>query len=297
MTGVLVLGALHHDVVVDAPRLPGLDETLQGSGVDYRFGGKGGNQALAACQMGATVRMAGRVGSDSAAEVILTALDQAGVHRTLVRAMPGETGMSVAVSLPDGTYGAVIVSGVNLSNDGRIDWPSDCGICLLQNEIPERANLDLAARLPADVTLVLNAAPARAVPDALLARTDILVVNRVEARQLCGLDDAQDAARHLLDQGPGAVIVTLGEDGLILAEAGSEPVRQPGFKVDVVSTHGAGDTFVGAMAARLSMGDRLGEAVAFAQGAAALHVSVAIEDRVAVTPDRVTRLLTTEQPR
>ena len=73
MTGhVVVLGALHHDVVVDAPRLPRVEETLPGTAVDYRFGGKGGNQAIAAARMGARVSMVGRVGNDPAATLTAT---------------------------------------------------------------------------------------------------------------------------------------------------------------------------------------------------------------------------------
>ncbi len=109
MSGIVVLGALNHDVVVDAPRMPRLDETLPGMRVDCRFGGKGGNQARAAARMGAQVAMAGRVGRDSAAETIRTAMDAAGVEHSLVLETDAPTGMSVAISLPSGEYGAVIV--------------------------------------------------------------------------------------------------------------------------------------------------------------------------------------------
>ncbi len=290
MTGVLVMGAIHHDVVVDAPRLPGVDETLVGSGVDYRFGGKGGNQAIAAARMGADVSMVGRVGSDAAAEVMLQTLDEAGVERSGVERVSDATGMSVAIALPGGGYGAVIVSAANASNTGHVTWPEGCGVCVLQNEIPEAANAALLSHLPDEATLILNAAPARDGGEAVLARSDVLVVNRVEAAQMTGSDAPEDAARALAGRGPGTVLVTLGADGVLVA-AGEECEHRPGHSVDEVSTHGAGDMFVGALAARLAQGDALPDAVDFAQGAAALLVSAPIAGRSAVTADAVARLL------
>ena len=85
---VFVVGALHLDVVVDAPHLPALDETVVGQAVAYRFGGKGGNQAVAAARMGARVAMAGRVGRDRFGGMILAALDEAGVERSGVLEVP-----------------------------------------------------------------------------------------------------------------------------------------------------------------------------------------------------------------
>ena len=286
MSGVLVLGALHHDVVVDAPRLPAVDETLPGTGVDYRFGGKGGNQAVAAARMGAKVAMAGRVGRDEAAATILTALDAAGVDRSLVLETDAPTGMSVAITLPSGDYGAVIVSGANLLNDGNVSWSVPPGAVLLQNEIPESANLALARQLPSETQLIVNAAPARPLPDELAARTDILIVNRVEAKGLTGSANPEEAAKALDALIPGAVVLTQGADGALLAQGGSIK-HHPAFGADVVSTHGAGDMFTGALAARLSDGDALEVALRFAQAAAALFVGAPIARRAEITPGSV----------
>ena len=78
---ILCAGSLHHDVIVEAPGLPRVDQTLTGTGVRTAFGGKGGNQAAAAARAGARVHMAGAVGSDEAAMMLRTALDAAGVRR------------------------------------------------------------------------------------------------------------------------------------------------------------------------------------------------------------------------
>ena len=281
---LLCAGSLHHDVIVDAPGLPRADQTMVGSAVRYAFGGKGGNQAAAAARAGAEVHMAGAVGSDDAAMLLRSALDMAGVRRSAVQTHPGPSGMSVAISLPDGAYGAVIVSGANLLfRPEAVLFPKDCAALLLQSEIPEAANLALAQRArAAGVRVILNAAPARAVAPDLLALTDLLVVNRGEAADLLGRAetglDATRAAEDLGKQGPRAVIVTLGGDGLVVAEAG-QLALQSANRVKVVSTHGAGDAFIGALAAEWAGGASLVAAAAFGQAAAGLHVSLPLDQR------------------
>jgi ribokinase len=273
---VFVVGALHLDVVVDAPHLPALDETVVGSAVAYRFGGKGGNQAVAAARMGARVAMAGRVGRDRFGGMILAALDEAGVERSGVLEVDGASGMSVAIVDARGDYGAVIVSGVN-REIGDVAVPASARVVVLQNEVPEAVNLSVAAAAGA-ARVVLNAAPAREVDARLMARVDVLVVNRGEAAAMARTGDPEAAAVALRAKGPDVVIVTLGGEGLVSA-SGEGVVRMAAPRVEVVSSHGAGDAFTGALAARLARGDGLAEALRFAQGAAALTVATAPERR------------------
>ncbi|RZW09067.1 MAG: ribokinase [Rhodobacteraceae bacterium] len=286
MSRVIVLGALHYDVVVDAPRLPDVDETLPGSGVDYRFGGKGGNQAVAAARMGADVAMAGRVGRDAAAGVILGVLDAAGVDRSEVAEVDAASGMSVAISLPSGEYGAVIVSGANGENDGRVADGPPPRVALIQNEIPEAANVAFAAGLDGGCRVVLNAAPARDLAPELAARVDVLIVNRIEAEALSGAGDPEATAVRLERAVRGAVVLTLGAGGAILVEDGAVS-HHPAHHIEPVSAHGAGDMFTGALAARLAEGDSLSDAVVFAQAAAAMFVSSPVAERGTVTKDAV----------
>ncbi len=285
---ILVVGALHLDVVVDAPHLPSLDETVVGHAVAYRFGGKGGNQAVAAARMGARVAMAGRVGPDRFGAMILAALDDAGVDRTRVREVAGPSGMSVAIVDAAGDYGAVIVSGVN-RQIGAEPVPAGTRVVLLQNEVPEAVNLGMI-EAAGGWRVILNAAPARDMPPALLARVDVLVVNRVEAAALAGTDDPEAAAARLQGQGPATVIVTLGADGLVAA-TGEGILRRPAPRVRVVSTHGAGDAFCGALAAALARDADLAAALRFAQGAAALTVATHPDDRATLTRARVAAFL------
>lgn len=290
MSGIVVLGALHHDVVVDAPRMPRLDETLPGTRVDYRFGGKGGNQAFAAARMGARVAMAGRVGRDSAAETIRSAMDAAGIEHSLVLETDAPTGMSVAITLPSGEYGAVTVPGANLENDGEFSWQEPPLAGLLQNEIPEAANLAFASCLPFDSRLIANAAPARRLPIELAERIDLLIVNLVEAEGLTGHQDPEAALTALAGMVRGAAILTRGSEGAILLENG-RMTHHPAFSTKVVSTHGAGDMFTGALAARIIEGDSLKSALQFAQAAAGLLVSSPIDRRSEVTQAAVEAFL------
>lgn len=278
---VFVAGALHHDVIVAAPRLPRIDETLVGHGVHYAAGGKGANQAMAAARLGARVAMAGSVGSDPAAGMLLDALREAGVDTGQIARHPGASGMSVALVAPTGAYGAVIVSAANLAFDGAgVGLPPDTRVVLLQNEIPAAANLDIARKArAAGVVLILNAAPARADEAGILPLIDILIVNRVEATDLTG-GPAPDAAAALQAQGPAHVIVTAGEEGLWL-RSGTADLYLPAHPVTVRSTHGAGDMFVGAFAAEIDRGADVRAAASFAQAAAALHVSRHGPDRAA----------------
>jgi ribokinase len=289
---ILVVGALHLDVVVDAPHLPALDETVVGRAVAYRFGGKGGNQAVAAARMGARVAMAGCVGPDRFGAQILAALDAAGVDRTGVRTVEGASGMSVAIVDAAGDYGAVIVSGVNRDIDGSaVGLPPGLRAILLQNEVPDEVNLAIATRAAQDVKLILNAAPARPLPGGLFKRVDVLIANRGEAAALAGVEDPQAAAEHLLRQGPGIVVVTLGAAGLVCATAQGARFALPAPEVAVISTHGAGDAFSGAFAAELTRDAELADALSFAQGAAALSVATRPEGREDVTEDAVRAFL------
>ncbi|MCK0166784.1 PfkB family carbohydrate kinase [Jannaschia sp. S6380] len=256
---VLVFGSLHWDAIVAAPRLPAPDETLMGTDATYRFGGKGGNQALAAAAAGARVAFAGAVGTDEAAPRLLARLDGAGIDRSRVATVNGPSGMSVAIDT-GADYGAVVVSGANLHATPG-DQPTDLRVALIQNEVPAAANLALARALPAHATLILNAAPFRPLDPALLARVDILVVNRVEAAQM-GADAFGD---HV-------TVVTRGGDGADLHRDGTTTYH-PAEKVEVFSTHGAGDVFCGVLAAGLAIEQSLPDAIARAQTAAAVHVS------------------------
>ena len=292
---VFVCGSLHLDVIVGAPHLPRLDETVVGTEVTHAFGGKGGNQAVAAARMGARTTMAGRVGSDAFGTQLLTALASSDVDHSQVLTTQGASGMSVAIIEPTGDYGAVIVSAANLEIDPeRVTIPPGTSILILQNEIPEAVNIAVANKArEAGAQVILNAAPARPMGSDMLALVDILIVNAIEAADMLGVSDADldpwGAARDLAKLGPNKIIVTLGGRGLVIFD--DEAALYPGHKVTLISTHGAGDAFIGALGARLAQGVPLNDASAFAQAAAALHVSTPVDQRAGITADQVSRFI------
>ncbi len=299
---VVVLGSLHLDVMVQAPALPRLGETAVGHAWSLMPGGKGGNQAVAAARHGATVAMVGAVGDDEFGRRLLAHLRDNGVDTSHVPSGAGAaSGMSVAISEASGDYGAVIVSGANLTLDAGAVAAADALIggarwLLLQNEVPDAANL-AAAQVAhrAGCKVMLNAAPARPPPPGLVPLIDMLVVNALEAEALCGIA-VTDAACALaaavaLRAGDGAVIVTAGGAGLALAGADGTRAMVAAHAVPVVSTHGAGDTFVGALAAQLALGAPLEAAVRYANAAAALLVASDADARSRLGPDAVVRLL------
>ena len=278
---LLVVGSLHLDVVVRAPHLPALDETVTGSAVDYVFGGKGGNQALAAARMGAQVSFAGRAGTDRFGDMIRDELHTGRVESSQLQSDSGPSGMSVAIVDAQGDYGAVIVSAANLQIDvSQLRVAADTRLVLLQNEIPEVVNIAMARKAEAAGAQVwLNAAPARNVSEDLMQAVDLLIVNRVED------------AFYTDVSGPDR-LTTLGAAGAHYAGQ-----IHSGFDVDVISTHGAGDAFVGALAAQVVAGTPVSDAIEFAQAAAALHVSSALQDRAVLTPEIVRAFLASQPSR
>lgn len=276
---LLVIGALHWDVVVRAPRLPALDETLRGHAVAYQFGGKGGNQALAAARAGAEVGFAGRIGSDEAGETMRGRLLAAGVDVGQVQQGTGASGMSAAIVTESGEYGAVIVSAENHAFDvSALAIPDTCRMVLLQNEMqPDVLPRCAKAARAKGARVMWNAAPATDITPEHLALVDTLIVNRVEAAELLGHEvgpHPMATLRALSGLAPDAeIIVTLGGQGVAFAGPSTPAQHQPARPVDVVSTHGAGDVFVGTLAARRLQGAPLSGAVAAGQDAAARHIS------------------------
>ena len=279
---VIVVGSLHYDIMVDAPGRPRKGETLAGRSWAPKFGGKGGNQAVAARRQRVSTAMVGAVGRDSFGEALLASLDRAKVDRRGVAVLDGfGSGMSVAIFDDEGDYGAVIVSGANLAitpDQASDELLSHGKILVLQNEIPELVNEAVARRArERGLMIIINAAPARPFATSLPDLVDVLVVNAIEAEMLGGgrvisLETAAQAAAALASRFRAA-IVTAGADGVAFCGETGERAVLPGLKVTVASTHGAGDTFVGTLAARLAFGDAMSAALAIANQEAAKLVS------------------------
>jgi ribokinase len=291
MPRVTVFGSLHYDIMVGAPAHPRTGETVAGHWWLPKCGGKGGNQAVAAAKAGVATAMIGAVADDAFGQALLANLDRTGVDRRFVRVEHGSaTGMSVAISNAQGDYGAVIVSGANLSlsaHDVAAAQQIIAGtdIMVLQNEVPDAANVAAAQAMRGGAGRVLfNAAPARLPSPALAAAVDIIVVNAIEAELLAKvpvvetLEAALAAARLLAEDYPVAV-VTAGGQGVACASRDGAEIAIEGVKVRVESTHGAGDEFIGYLAASLAAGEPIEAALRNANRAAALLVGTPRAER------------------
>ena len=281
---ILVVGSLHLDVIVHSSRLPKPDETLLGDKVSYRFGGKGGNQALAAAKIDVQVFMAGRIGTDNFGKQIYDTLSNQKINLDGLKIVDEATGMSVALIGSDGIYSAVVVSGVNQTIElSEIAVPDDLTVLVLQNEINTDANFEIIKKVPKSTFVILNAAPALTPNKDFFERIDILIVNQLEANMRLNEEPSifniLDALRKLQNLGPKEVIITLGAEGYTGISKNGEIFSEPGIKVDVLSTHGAGDSFVGTLAAFICKGEPINIAAQYAQASSALHVKTPIDQR------------------
>jgi len=253
---ICVVGSLNMDLVVRSPRLPAPGETLIGGHFATSPGGKGANQAVAAARMGAVVSMIGAVGDDSHGRALLATLTEEGVDASAVRTAPDTaTGVALitvsqhdALNSPRGENTIVVASGANATVtpadiDAAAAIIAETDTLVMQLECPVET-VTRAAEVAKDkgVTVILNAAPARALPMDLLTLVDVLVVNRVEAETVA-------RGRELDSLGVQTVVVTRGGEGAtIIRRMGERHVSA--FAVSVIDSVGAGDAFVGAFATR-----------------------------------------------
>jgi ribokinase len=256
---VIVFGSINLDLVSTVERFPAVGETVAGLSFAMLPGGKGANQALAAARAGALVRLYGAVGRDAFAQPAMALLAEAGVDIRGVTHVDAATGCATILVDAQGENCIVVIAGANAKADaGAIpdSMLASDALLVLQQEVPASANLDLLARArTAGTRTLLNAAPARPLRLDVLRHVDVLVVNEGEAsalaRYLGWPTPPQEFAAAAVATVPGlAVVVTLGAAGALWADA-ETCVRATAPHVRVVDTTGAGDAFVGALAAAL----------------------------------------------
>jgi ribokinase len=280
---IVVIGSLNMDIVIETDRRPLPGETILGSRARFIPGGKGANQAVAAARLGARTTMIGAVGADSFGNELLDALDADKIRRDSVKTVNGSFTGIASIYLSNGDNSIVVVPGANNQLfpddiDQYDRYIQEADIVLLQLEIPLDTVCHAAKKAKAfGKTIVLNPAPAQALPDDLLARADYITPNRTELAALTGIDaesEGLEAAMNRLQRmGPNNVITTLGADGSAFLEKSGLVQKVPGYKVPVVDTTGAGDSFNAALAFSLATRYSLEHSVAFAAKVSAIAVT------------------------
>jgi len=268
---ICVVGSANLDIVTPVPRHPVAGETVLGGDHRQVPGGKGANQAVAAARLGGDVSFVGRVGDDPPGATLRESLGAAGVDLThLSTTADVPSGIATIAVGPDGDNSIVVSPGAN----GHLT-PADieaasgvlgsAAVTLLQLEVPMDAVT--AAAQASSGTVVLNPAPAAALPDALIAEVDVLVPNETELALLADgpIPDDPDAAAELARTLPvDTVVVTLGAQGAVVVEGSAAAVHVPAPRIEPVDTTAAGDSFCGALATVLARGGSLNDAVAWA---------------------------------
>jgi ribokinase len=281
---VCVVGSANVDLTFRTANLPRPGETLPGRAFKLDFGGKGANQAVSAARLGAAVTLIARVGCDLFGDQALERLRQEGIDSAHV-SKDGERPTGVAsIAVDDaGRNCIVVVGGANLAlspDDVRAaaDALRAAHVLVAQFEVALPTVLEaLTIARAAGVRTLLNPAPAATVPEEMMPLIDICVLNETEAEQLTGRpvttpEEAKAAAATLHRRGAGAVLVTLGGNGvLVLDDAGAEHLSA--LEVPVVDTTGAGDAFIGGLAVFLAEGLSLRAAAELANAVAALSVT------------------------
>ena len=299
---VVVVGSSNTDMVVRVPSLPRPGETVLGGTFFTSRGGKGANQAVAAARAGGAVAMIGCLGDDALGDETIAALAAEGIAVDGIRRAAG-TPSGVALILVDegGENCIAVASGANaLLGPEDVARPAELlspdVVLLIQLETPLETVVAAArAARRAGARVILNPAPARELPDELLALVSVLTPNESEAERLSGIrsDDERGlerAASALLGRGVGAVVVTLGAAGAYLATA-EQRETIAGWRVEARDTTGAGDVFNGALAVALAGGLSMLDAVRFANAAAAISVTRDGAQSAAPRRDEIIRLL------
>lgn len=261
---IAVFGSINIDISVAAPRLPAPGETVLGGQSMLSPGGKGANQAHAAQRAGAQVALYGAVGGDAFAQPALQCLRASGADTGGVAVMDGQaTGLALIVLDPQGENAIVVAPGANLAARAE-QVPDqalrDSRVLLLQLETEAATTMALARRARRlGCTVILNASPLDQAGLLDPAALDILIVNHDELLQLARLAGLDGAAPELLARQFAAhhavtVVVTLGAQGALLAQADGSLLSAPALPVEVVDTTGAGDTFAGVFAAAVAGG-------------------------------------------
>lgn len=296
MARIVVVGSINMDLVTRAERFAGPGETLLGEQFVTLPGGKGANQAVAAARLGAEVALVGATGADAFGDELCANLAAEHVDLRHVARLPDCASGTASIAVAGGENQIVVVPAANARvTPAQVEAAraliAAADAVLVQLEIPldaVEATLRLGHRL--GVPVILNPAPAQRLPAEWLQLARCVTPNEHELATLVGASEDEDF-RAVMRRAPCPVVLTRGAEGAWYGDHGA-PVHVPGFKVNVVDSTGAGDTFNAALA--VFLGEGLPAAVRKACAAAALSVGKLGAQTGMPTRDAVQALLTTK---
>ncbi len=282
MRQIYILGSLNMDLVINAPMMPKKGETLTGNSFMMNPGGKGANQAVAVSLSGGNAHMIGAVGNTFGKD-LLHALKKYHVDSQRVYELPDEPSGTAMIIISEGDNRIILDPGANhCINETMIDQalasahPGDFLLTQLEIPVPMVSYAFKKAKALGMKTF-LNAAPAKELPDGLFKLTDYFFPNQNETQFYTGVypdgpEAASRAARAIIDKGVRHVLITMGAEGSLFYNP-QECLGVKSFRVQVVDTTAAGDTFIGAFLTYLAEDKNIFEAMDFASAASALCIT------------------------
>lgn len=282
---LVILGSVNADHILNVAHFPLPGETISGNQFQMVFGGKGANQAVAAGRCGANISFLACLGNDDTGKKAKAQLITDNIDTNSIELIDDvATGVALIFVNQQGEN----VIGIHAGANGRLDTSyvqrygniiKEADALLMQLESPLDSVLKAAEIAKQEnVQVILNPAPAQALPDELLSLVDIITPNETETEYLTGIkviddESAQQAADVLHHKGINTVLITLGSRGVWVSEKNSKGCIVPAFKVKAVDTIAAGDTFNGALITALLEGQSMMPAIKFAHAAAAIAVT------------------------
>lgn len=279
---IFVVGSINMDLVIGAPFMPENGMTITGQGFFQNPGGKGANQAVACSKLGANTYMVGAVG-DAFGEDLIKTLNGYSVNTSYIKKLEGVSSGVAVIVVVDHDNRIILDAGSNaLVSHAMIDEAlskAEAGDYLIcQLEIPQEEVLYAFKEAKAKgMKTILNPAPAAELLDGILPLTDLFIPNQSECQFYTGIypnneKAIKEAITKLQNLGVKNAIITLGTDGSATV-SNNQLIKVEANKVKAVDTTAAGDTYIGALATKLSEGSTIKEAMEFASVASSITVT------------------------
>lgn len=282
MKKILVVGSINMDLLVSTDEIPGPGETVMGNDFSQIPGGKGANQAVAMAKLRSDVTFLGKIGRDPFGETLVTSMKNAGVNTSYIEEDGETTGIAVINVDKDGNNNIVVIAGSNWKVDNEYLERNkkafkEADLVVFQLEVPiETVKTGLKIAKDLGKTTILNPAPARELDDEIIKNIDIFIPNEHELARLAGMEvkdknSMLEAGKILISKGIKEIIVTLGRQGVLYINSENHKFIDS-YKVKVVDTTAAGDSFIGGFTSSYIEDGNIEKAIDLGQRTAALSI-------------------------